>query len=199
MFSGKGNKFSIDKCAYILVYEKAQKKPISITFTPDNLHEKDLVMQNITTKPEEISVQKLEDGTEKMQIGFYDFKPYVPGGLMQLIKQDNFKYSIEQHVYSKEFLTFINSVTEFKEVGPFNPFLLQEKIFKGPVAEDTKQAMVDCLDSNLRFLIEVFAKTEESVVNFFNLGHRKIRRQFMQNDLYMSRKSHANPERDDPT
>lgn len=165
LLSGKGAKFSIDKCAYILVYEKVQKKPISITFTPENMHEKETVLSHIKPGVDISKVEKLEDGSEKMQLGFYDFDSYMSPTLSEEIKQDNFKFSIEQHVYSKEFLNFMASITEFKEIGDFNPFMLPDKIYKDPIADELKKALKQSLDSNLRFLMDVFTKTEDSQVN----------------------------------
>lgn len=168
LLSGKGAKFSIDKCAYILVYEKVQKKPISITFTPDNMHEKETVLSNIKPGVDLSKVEILEDGSEKMELGFYDFNSYMSPDLSNEIKQDNFKFTIEQHVYSKEFLNFMAGVSEYKEIGEFNPFMLPDKIYREPIADNLKQAMKDSLTANLRFLMDVFTKTEDSQVNKIN-------------------------------
>jgi hypothetical protein len=166
-FPGKGGKFSIDKCAYILVYEKVEKKPINITFSKENLHEKEQILKNIKEdKLDSIQVQTKEDGSENIQIGFYDLKSYLPPRLQNQIKQDNFKFAIEQHVYSKEFLNFICTLSEFKELGEFNPYALPNKLYTQVADPEVKTMLSACLDANLNFLMDVYTKTEDNQVVF---------------------------------
>lgn len=162
-FPSKGGKFSIDKCAYILVYEKVQKKPITIIFTKDNMCEKEMILKNIKEeKQESLVIETKDNGEEHIQIGFYDLKSYVPPKLQNQIKQDNFKFAIEQHVYSKEFLNFICSLSEFKELGDFNPYALKSKIYTHVTDPEVISMMSTCLDANLLFLMDVFTKTEDN-------------------------------------
>jgi hypothetical protein len=122
-------------------------------------------MKNIKEeKQNSVKLEKKEDGEVHLQIGFYDLKSYVPPKLQNQIKQDNFKFAIEQHVYSKDFLNFICSLSEFKELGEFNPYALPTKIYSQVNDPQIKTMLATCLDANLLFLMDVFTKTEDNQV-----------------------------------
>jgi hypothetical protein len=153
-----------------------------------------MVLKNI--KDEKINDLKLEvkdNGEEHLQIDFYDLKAYVPPKLQNLIKDDNFKFSIEQHVYSKEFLNFICNLSEFKELGDFNPYALPTKIYTQPVDPEFKAMLGSCLDANLLFLMDVFTKTEDNQVVCRDLVHLQVLGQHQPHSLGMSREGHAYP------
>ena len=162
---GREGKFKIDKCAYILVYEKTQKKPITFSFDHSNISEKELIINNIKEdKLDSVVWKKGEDGCDELQVGFYDFKQYIPPKLASEIKEDNYKFLIEQHVYSKEFLNFICILTELKEIPDFLPDRLPNRIYIGEVPEDLRKVHSDFLEANFQFLLEVFSKTEDNLV-----------------------------------
>lgn len=61
-FGGRGGKFNIDKCAYILVYDKVKKRPLNFVFTEETLNLKDLIMANVAEdRLDKVVFEKAED------------------------------------------------------------------------------------------------------------------------------------------
>lgn len=164
---GREGKWKIDKCAYILVYEKTMKRPVTFVFDETSIGEKDLILSNIKEdKLEHVVWSKTEDDKEVLKVGFYDLKPFVPAHLATEIKDDNYRFLIEQHVYSKEFLTFLCGITELKDVPDFDPEKLPNRIFTEEVCPKVRAVYGQYLEANFQFLLEVFAKTEDNQVAF---------------------------------
>lgn len=164
-FGGRGGgKFNIDKCAYILVYEKVKKRSLNFVFTEETLNLKDLIMANIAeNRLDKVEFSKSPDDlTYNLKVGFYDLKPYSPERYRQSIKEDNFKFLIEQHVYSRDFLQFITNLSDIKEIPEFDPLKLPTGIFETELSPESKAVIKDCLDANVQFIFEVFSKTDDS-------------------------------------
>lgn len=163
----QGFKGGMDKCAYILVYDKVKKSPVTFEFNQTNITEKDLILSNLQEgKASQAVFEEHEDGTSTLKVGFYDLKPYAPPKLEKLVRDDNFQLLIEQHVFSKDFLNFISKVSDIPNVPEFNPFDLPDRIYQHPVDPQTKDTLVALLNTNLNFLFDVFSKADDSVVRF---------------------------------
>ena len=112
--------------------------------------------------------KELPNEQYELSVGYYDLQPYLPPKLSTLVNADNFKFLIEQHVYSKDFLAFICKLTDFKELGDFVPQKLSKRLYTEPVDPHTKEVIVECLQCTLQFILDVFSKVEEVEVIFDN-------------------------------
>ena len=164
----RGLKGGMDKCAYILVYDKVKKTPITFEFNESNIAEKELILANLQEgKASEAKFEEHADGTSSLKVGFYDLKPFAPPKLEKMVRDDNFQLLVEQHVFSKEFLGFISKIADIPGVPEFNPFELPGRLYQTPVDPHTKDTLVAVLDTNLNFLFDVFSKADDSLVCFF--------------------------------
>ena len=163
---GAGGKYNIDKCAYILVYEKTQKRPLTFEFDKSNIREKSEFLKNVREdKLDQVVTTVMPDGAEQIKVGFYDLKPNCNASLEKTIKDDNFRFLIEQHVFSRDFLAFITTLSGSAGLPEFDPLTLRTGIYTGPVNEDVKRITIECFEANLQFLIDVFAKTDDNIVS----------------------------------
>jgi hypothetical protein len=163
---GKGSKFNIDKCAYILVYDKVEKSKMTFEFDEKTLAEKDSILNCLEKeKAEQATFQKVAEDKYKLEIGFYDLKPFIREELAHEITKDNFKFQVEQYVYSREFMNFVCNLSELKGLADFNPEKIPNRCHEAVLPAESQETLCNLLQLNFTFLLEVFAKSEDNAVH----------------------------------
>lgn len=94
----KLEKAANNRNAYILIYEKVEKNPLTFTFNEKNLKEKDHILKNLV-KPDRVDAAVFTEDHEKkeyeLQVDYYDIQRYIPENLASTVKDDNLKFQIE--------------------------------------------------------------------------------------------------------
>ena len=153
-----------------MVYEKRDKRPLNFAFDSSNIAEKEEILKNVCEeKLHTVVHDTTPDSGELIKVGFYDLKPNCPAKLEKVIKEDNFKFLIEQHVFSRDFLGFITTLSGAIGLPEFDPLALPNGIYNGPPIDDeVKLITTECLEANFRFLLDVFAKTDDNTVDLLD-------------------------------
>ena len=116
MQNNKYEKLTSNRSAYILVYEKKNKGMLSFSFDDDNIKEKGDIQNNqIKTENLNPESENFDLNNNKLEVGYYDLKPFHPAKLLNEITNDNFKFQMEQQIYSKEFLNFVTDIITLEE------------------------------------------------------------------------------------
>jgi ubiquitin carboxyl-terminal hydrolase 34 len=85
-----GTDTPISKSAYILVYEKVKKRDIKIHFNEKMKTEMDMIINNMKNSTE----YKINDSI--LETDFYNFKPFIPENLKEIIDKDNVSLILEK-------------------------------------------------------------------------------------------------------
>ena len=88
----------------------------------------------------------------------------MPKGLEMEIFDDNYRFLMEQHVYSKEFLTFITKISSFPQFGDFNPKLLPDRIMENKIPERMKELLCRMYRVQMNLFQSIVSRTEENEV-----------------------------------
>lgn len=173
-FSGFGmmarfDKMASNKNAYVLIYEKKLKVPIKFTFNEDNLQEKEKILENLIDPEErEQAVFKESEDPEdpikaSLEVPYFSIQKHVPSHLNSEIREDNFQFMLEQHVYSKEFLSFVTGVCNFPDIPDFKPSELEDKIYKGTdVPGEMKGVLSQVLEMQLNLYMDIVSRTSDN-------------------------------------
>jgi hypothetical protein len=163
-FASFGNMGS-NKSAYILVYERTQKGPLSFVFDNQSLTEKEQLVAKLVKADAVADVVEVAEGdTVKVNIPYYAINPYIPKKLNKEIMDDNFKFLVEQHVYSKEFLQFFTGISSFSQISNFNPEKLPNRIFQNKIPPKFKNLLLKVLQLQFNLFYEIVCKTEDNNV-----------------------------------
>lgn len=104
ILTNKFEKLNNNKSAYILVYEKKQKEELKFTFDKDNLDEKQHIIDNLLKKESlDPEISDPNNNSMELTVKFDDMKKYMPPKYISEIIEDNFKFQMEQQIYTKEF------------------------------------------------------------------------------------------------
>jgi hypothetical protein len=168
-----GNTFnwetSSGRSAYILVYEKKKKKDITLEFTKENQAVKEEILKNFVQEEQLVSIrEEIKEETTIVHIPYYGIKPHISPKLEVEVKEDNYRFLMEQHVYSKEFLNFVTKVSAFPQLGDFNPKSIKRRLVENKIPERMKGLLVQMYDIQMRLFQTVLARTEDNEVRGFN-------------------------------
>ena len=161
-------KMASNKNAYVLVYEKKTKVPIKFTFNEDNLKEKDTILKNLIDKEqrEKALFKETEDPEDpikaSLEVPYFSIQKHVPSHLNTEIREDNFQFMLEQHVYSKEFLNFVTGICNFPDIPDFKPNELEDKLYKGEVPGSTKAVLSKVLEMQLNLYMDIVSRTSDN-------------------------------------
>lgn len=166
------DKMANNKNAYVLVYEKKKKVPIKFTFNQDNLKEKDAILTQLID-PEQRDSAVWAESTDpedpiraSLEVPYFSIRKYLPKQLHSEIREDNFQFMLEQHVYSKEFLNFVAEVCNFPNIPQFKPSSLPERIYRGePIDEETKATLLQVLEMQINLYFDIVSRTTDNEVS----------------------------------
>jgi hypothetical protein len=105
-FDTMANKFerlNSNKSAYILVYERKEKSNLKFQFNEENIDQKADIINNLLKKENLDPSVLTDDKNMELEIKFNDIKAYMPAKYYNEILEDNFKFQMEQQIYTKEF------------------------------------------------------------------------------------------------
>jgi hypothetical protein len=163
-FASFGNMGS-NKSAYILVYERTRKGKLSFVFDTQSLTEKEQLVAKLVKADAVADVVEVTEGdTVKVNIPYYAINPYIPKKLNKEIMDDNFKFLVEQHVYSKEFLQFFTGISSFSQISNFIPEKLPNRIFQNKIPPKFKNLLLKVLQLQFNLFYEIVCKTEDNNV-----------------------------------
>lgn len=116
------------KNAYILVYERIQKTPISLIFQTQE--EKEIILQELHIASSEEEVETVDAETVDtatssssaaaaaltVEVDYYSLKRNLPPQLFKEVWIDNHKCMFEKHIQSKSFFDFLQEITKCVDV-----------------------------------------------------------------------------------
>ena len=138
---------------------------MTFEFDEKTLAEKESILNCLEKeKAEQAIFQKVTEDKYKLEIGFYDLKPFIREDLASEITQDNFKFQVEQYVYSREFMNFVCNLSELKGLADFNPEKIPNRCHETVLPVESQETLCNLLQLNFTFLLEVFAKSEDNAV-----------------------------------
>lgn len=179
---------SVGTSAYILVYEKKLKSDVTLEFNNDTITEKDRIIQNFVLEDEHKNIkEESTEGITKVTVPFYGIKPFVPRELESEISNDNFKFLMEQHVYSREFLTFICKVSSFSQLGDFNPRTLPKRMIENKIPSRLKDLLCKVYRLQMNLFMNVLSRATDNDVGRLDPVHRPIHQQPDANHIAVSR------------
>lgn len=158
---------SSGRSAYILVYEKKKKSPITLEFNKDNIDQKEAIIKSFVMEEERDKIQeKTIEEVTTLTVPYYGVKKYVPQELDREIQEDNYRFLMEQHVYSKEFLNFICKVSAFPQLGDFNPKTLEGRMISNKIPQRMKDLLASMYNIQTVLFQAIVARTEDNEVSF---------------------------------
>lgn len=177
---------SSGRSAYILVYEKKKKGPITLEFTKENINQKEEILKSFVLEEERDHIKEdtIEEVT-KVTIPFYGIKPYVPKELDREIHEDNYRFLMEQHVYSKEFLNFICKVSSFPQLGEINPRTLDNRMITNKIPQKMKDLLASMYNIQTVLFQAIVARTEDNDVVYSLLVRRQVYSQHDEDHIAM--------------
>jgi ubiquitin carboxyl-terminal hydrolase 9/24 len=96
---------SYGKSAYMLVYERREKKPLKILVPNEEV-------EQVKAKGEEVFHDKAKDEHFKLHDYRKGFEDIVPNDIYKQVFEDNCKFEFENDIYSTEFFDFVKSIME---------------------------------------------------------------------------------------
>jgi hypothetical protein len=179
---------SSGRSAYILVYEKKLKKPLSLEFTDANLPSKEEILKNFVQEDQLNQVkEEVHENVTTVSIPYYGIKPYISKNLETEVYEDNYRFLMEQHVYSKEFLTFVTKVSVFPQLGDFNPKTLPRRILDNKIPERMKDLLGQMYRIQMSLFQTVLSRTEDNDVGLAYLVRRQVHAQHDEDHLALPR------------
>lgn len=179
---------SSGRSAYILVYEKKKKKDLTLEFTEANFTSKDEILKNLVEEDQLALVKEEKRETSTVvHIPYYGIRPYIDPKLEVEVKEDNYRFLMEQHVYSKEFLNFVTKASAFPQLGDFNPKTVPRRLVESKMPERMKTLLAQTYDIQMRLFQTVLARTEDNEVMVDEVVRRQVRSQHAQDHLALSR------------
>jgi hypothetical protein len=170
---------SYGRSAYILVYEKKQKRPITVEFEESEQGKvaKEQLLQDVVAeeKKPEVSEEHTE-GKLKVHIPYNGIKAYLPPALDKSVKEDNFRFLLEQQVYSKEFLTFVAKITTFPQLTDPLAGVIVGHIADNTLPEPFTDLLLKVLRIQMALFHTVISRSDESQVNYNDIvcrGHHE--------------------------
>lgn len=152
-----------------MVYERKEKTPLTVEVPADDLEEKTRII-NALVKPEfrdQVVEKATEDGKSVVSIPYFGVGAYLPRPLADEIHMDNFRFLLEQHIFSKEFLGFLTRLSGFNQIGDFNPRTIPNRIVSTKtVPERLRLSMHKVLKLHFNFFLSVVSKTDDNNVTF---------------------------------
>lgn len=145
-----------NKNAYILIYEKKEKTPVQFVFTKDNLKEKEKIINTLIKEDHIERIKEIRDEKNEVdiiEVDYYGIKKFVPDNLLSEVKKDNFRFTIEQYVYSFDFLSFLVNSLDFSFIPEFNPKKLRGRIFRGKDKATVEQ--IELMKRSVNVLFEI--------------------------------------------
>ena len=153
------------RSAYILVYEKKKKNDLTLEFTENNIASKDEILKNFVQEDQLANIkEETKDNITTVSIPYYGIKPYISPSLEIEVKEDNYRFLMEQHVYSKEFLTFVTKVSAFPQLGDFNPKTIPKRLMENKIPERMKELLTQMYSFQMGLFQTVLARTEDNEV-----------------------------------
>ena len=182
------------RSAYILVYEKKKKTDLMFEFSQEQIHLKEKLIQDLVADEdkERVVVSEVEDKTQ-VRIPYYGLKPFIPQELDSEINEDNFKFLIEQQVYSKEFLGFITKISNFPQLPEFDPLLLPNRIYKNQIPQKFKDLLMKVLKMQMNLFHTILSKSEENDVKSTKSVCRQVHRKHDEDNILVSRALQRDP------
>lgn len=175
---------SSGRSAYILVYEKKVKRDLHLEFKESTIAEKDHILKSFVQEDQLDKIkEETKDGVTTVSIPYYGIKPYMAPNLEAEVKEDNYRFLMEQHVYSKEFLNFVTKVSAFPQLGDFNPKSVPKRLVETKLPERMRNLLSDMYTIQMNLFQTVLSKTEDNEVKIYNPVRRQVRAQYDEGHL----------------
>lgn len=150
-----------------MVYERKEKTPLTIEVPTEDAEEKARIIRDLV-KPEfrdQITEKPAEEpGKILLSVPYFGVGAHIPQPLAEEIHMDNFKFLLEQHIFSKEFLGFLTKLSSFNRLGDFNPRNIPNRITQMNVPDRMRACMLKVMKLHFNFFLSVVSKTDDNNV-----------------------------------
>lgn len=163
----------VSKSAYILIYDKIKKSPITFPFTPETLGEKERILAGLKDPA------AIEVGADYLKTDFYNLKQTLPELSAPEIEKDNCALVLEQQLLSGSFTNSLADIFSNIDLtisyelasGSANESLALKKAYAEAVLQTLPNFLfkIYCV-SNDNYRIGKIVRTIESALNFLTLA-----------------------------
>ena len=174
---GDSKDTSYGRSAYILVYEKKKKRPLSVEFpnTEEGKKNKERLLKDYVSEDKRAEVtEEVRENIIHLSIPYYGIKPYIPPALDGMVRDDNFKFMIEQQVYSKEFLNFVTKISAFPSLNDPLAGTTLGYLVENQLPEAFKELLFKVLKVQMSLFHTVLARSDENYVDHLNAVRRTV-------------------------